>query len=428
MYMSPRNLYFLFVTILTSYKRSSSVSSILASVVMGKLANKTVQARSTLRMLMSIVSMNKKRSILSTYIIQVRHRPGQQVKHPIECVTRFDDLPDEILLIICRYLNPAHVLQAFFNYNNRMFSCISDYRQNINLTQCSFTDVQYFLRLITNEHLRPSTLTISNVRMPTEVKNFANACHSSAKFHPNYVRHLSILECTFLDIQDIQSYVGKFTSLQSLRIVESATSDGNHFSVRYAPTDMLRYLMFNLAFNTLIELQLSSNAGIVLDKQLYPNEHLKRLIISLQKIDDLFILFDGLAPNLIVLNVTVCLSDVCKRSLVPRASSHRFMSHLIEFRLTTNENVTMCFDHLRGIVMPLNQLEKFTLDVKQWISNDQPFVNGNQIDMLIRQCMPRLRHFDCFIQTINDIDMQVNYPISQLMNTIHRNFLDFHHA
>ena len=43
-----------------------------------------------------------------------------------ECVTRFEDLPDELLLAICRYLSPPHVLNAFLNCNSRMFRCISD--------------------------------------------------------------------------------------------------------------------------------------------------------------------------------------------------------------------------------------------------------------------------------------------------------------
>jgi len=82
----------------------------------------------------------------------------------------------------------------------------------------------------------------------------------------------------------------------------------------------------------------------------------------------------------------------------------------------------MTFDHLRDIVMPLNQVEKFTLDVQQWISNDNQFINGNQMDMLIRQYMPCLQHFHCCIRTMESIDQQVNCSILQLMIFIYRYF------
>ncbi|CAF3979174.1 unnamed protein product [Rotaria sp. Silwood1] len=183
--------------------------------------------------------------------------------------------------------------------------------------------------------------------------------------------------------------------------------DTNVNTVEYYPTiETFRNIAFNRTFNTLTELELNIDEGIILDKQLPPNMYLTHLTISLQQVDDLFVLFDGLAPKLIFLNVTVWQSDVSQRLSMRHSWSHRFMSHLIEFRLTTYENVTITFDHLHDIVMPLNQVEKFTLDVGQLISNDKQFINRNQIDMLTGQYMPCLRQFHCSIQTMENIDKQ----------------------
>ncbi|CAF3549627.1 unnamed protein product [Rotaria sp. Silwood1] len=79
----------------------------------------------------------------------------------------------------------------------------------------------------------------------------------------------------------------------------------------------------------------------------------------------------------------------------------------------TDKQVAFTFDHLRGIVMPLIQLEKFTLDVRQWISNDKQFVEGDQIEILISQFMPQLRHFHCFIQTGNSINKEAFVTLSK---------------
>ncbi|CAF4349355.1 unnamed protein product, partial [Rotaria sp. Silwood2] len=159
--------------------------------------------------------------------------------------------------------------------------------------------------------------------------------------------------------------------------------------------------------NKLIELELSTNEGIVLDKQMHSNKYLKTLTISLQKFNDLFVLFDGLASNLVMLNVTICQSDLCKRSPIPSPCWPReFMLHLVEFRLKTNENVIMNLNYFRGIVMPLIQLQNLTIDIRKWFSHDQQFLQGNQIEMLINEFMPQLHYFHCSIQTMHDIDMQ----------------------
>ena len=72
-----------------------------------------------------------------------------------ERVTRFEDLPDELMLAICRYLSPPHVLNAFLDCNSRMFRCIFDYHTHINLTNWSYTDLQSIRGLIDSKRLVP---------------------------------------------------------------------------------------------------------------------------------------------------------------------------------------------------------------------------------------------------------------------------------
>jgi hypothetical protein len=319
-------------------------------------------------------------------------------------VTRFNDLSDEVLLIVCGYLTPAHVIKTFLNYDDRMFSCISEYRDKMNLAKCSYADFQYFLKLLSLKQLRPSILILSNSKISTQIQIIINELST---YSLRFVHHLSLLECIVHDLDDIDLLIEIFDSLQSLIITESA-SHKNTWKIAYSTIETLRNSIFDNSFGALIELELSTFNGIILDKKLHVNKHLKRLTISLQKIDDLLILLDGLVPNLIVLNVTLCKAHTSKRSLLPQGWPRRYMYHLTEFQLITNKDVPFTFDHFKGIVMTLIKVHKFTLDVKQWTDNHQQFIEGYQIDMLIRQFMTQLRYFHCFIQTTNEIDIWVN--------------------
>ena len=318
-------------------------------------------------------------------------------------------MPNEILLIIFNYLTPAHVLKAFLNYDDRILSCVSEYREIIDLSLCSYPDFQYFLMLLLEKNVEPLTLVLSNDWIPTQIEMFFDRCH---RMNLKYVQDCSLLECTQTDLAYVNMHLSDLNYLQSLCIVMKEPLDQNENSMNYSIIKTLRDIMFNSKFNKLTELNLSVSEGIILDKQLHPNIHLTCLTISLQQIDDLLILFDGLVPNLTFLDVTICQSDI---SSVSRSWSHLFMSHLVELRLTTCKEMSITFKNLYDITMPLNHVEKLMLDVEQWNINDNQFVDVNQINMLIRQHMPCLQHFHYYIETTKNINQQVNFSIIELI-------------
>jgi len=148
---------------------------------------------------------------------------------------------------------------------------------------------------------------------------------------------------------------------------------------------------------------------MILNKELNSNKYLKRLIISLYDINDLYVLLDGLVPNLIYLNVTICQSTAYKRSSLSKPRPDKLMSYLLEFDLTTNENVTLNFDQLCYIIMLLNQLNKFTLNIKELINN-----NNQKLEILFQQYLSKLQYFHCFIQIMNNIDVQNFVTLNEL--------------
>jgi hypothetical protein len=60
----------------------------------------------------------------------------------------FEQLPDELLLIICSYLSSYHILKAFNDLNYRLNSTISQYRQNIDLRELTLRQFNLFCKMI----------------------------------------------------------------------------------------------------------------------------------------------------------------------------------------------------------------------------------------------------------------------------------------
>jgi hypothetical protein len=252
------------------------------------------------------------------------------------------------------------------------------------------------------ELIRPTTLIFSNAQMIEQIEFFLKVIVPSITNNLNSIRHLSLLECPIDKLFPINSNLTKFKSLETLQIIQSTSNDDS-----YSVLEDLTYFIFYNSFNMLSELYLIINDGLILSKQLPPNRNLKYLTVILQTVNDLYVLLDGLMPNLIVLNVTLCKSDIDQRFSLPKSWPCQSMSYLRQFQLTTSEIVQFSFDQLCNIVIPLIQLNKLTLYIRQWISDDQRFVQGNQIQILFEQFLPRLDHFFCSIRTTDDIDIQV---------------------
>lgn len=334
----------------------------------------------------------------------MQEQPMKKTKH--ERLTCLNDLPDEIILLICRYLKPIHVLRSFIDCNKRLFSCISEYHQRIDLTKCSCEDFSYYAMLFQTKRIRPITLIMSNEQISRQIELFFEKIIPSVPYDLDSIRHLFLFQCSIDQFYPINLRLAKFKSLQTLKIVQSIPDD-DQISMSYSILDELNYLIFYRPLSILTRLELITNDGLILNKPLPPNVNLKYLTVSLQNVNDLYLLLDGLMPNLIVLYVTLCQSDIHHPLPLPKLWPSQSMSHLREFQLVTNETVQFSFDQLCNIVIPLIQLNILTLYIKQWVSDDEQFVQGDQLQMLFEQFLPHLDQFSCSIRTLDHIDMQV---------------------
>jgi hypothetical protein len=261
--------------------------------------------------------------------------------------------------------------------------------------------------LLETKRIHPTTVILSNAQLIKQIEIFFERIVPSLTYDLDSIHHLALLECPTDKLFSINFNLAKFKSLESLKTVQSI-SDDDQLPMSYSILEELNYFIFYKSFKMLTNLALIINDGLILGKHLPPNENLKYLNIPLQNVNDLYVLLDGLMPNLIVLYVTLCESDINQRFLSPKFWPSQSMSHLREFRLTTNEVVRFRFDHLCNIVIPLMNLNILTLYIKHWVSDDQRFIQGDQLQMLFEQFLPQLDHFFCSIWTTNDIDMQVN--------------------
>jgi hypothetical protein len=161
-----------------------------------------------------------------------------------ERVTRFEDLPDELILGICRYLSPPRVLYAFLDCNSRTFRCISDYHTHINLTNWSYTDLQSIRGLIDSKRLVPSVLTLSNsiFSQQTECLSSSNSPLKLSCFE--HVHRLSMLDCTPFTILSLHKILANFSRLHSFLVIDCASNNYKLY------VDSCRSCLRNLIFDS----------------------------------------------------------------------------------------------------------------------------------------------------------------------------------
>lgn len=149
-----------------------------------------------------------------------------------------------------------------------------------------------------------------------------------------------------------------------------------------------------------------NTAGVIRGKYLRSHVSLRYLTIVLNEINDLYILLDGLVPNLITLSVIICEQSIDEQIPLPKSWPHQSMSSLKKFDLKVNGIVKFTYKYLCNIVIPLINVTSLTLQIENYVhSNSEQFI---QWDALFEQFLPQLKDFNCSIWTSDTIDIQAN--------------------
>jgi len=177
--------------------------------------------KDTKRLLDDISNLSISNDFLSFYLLEFDSSSMKYVRHSITCLL---DLPDEILLLICRYLSPYHVLYSFYTPSKpeqRLHRMIFDYYTKIKLDGIKNDQYNYLSKLFSDSEtpLRPKSLILSNEHI-TCLTYYYFTSISEDVIHSMFanLQHLTLIDCSESDLQSLNKYITNLMQLQNLHI------------------------------------------------------------------------------------------------------------------------------------------------------------------------------------------------------------------
>src|ERR1700722_7163844 len=216
------------------------------------------------------------------------------------CLSKFEQLPDEMLLEICQYLSTFDIINVFENMNSRLQRTISQFRRDIDLRE--FTPGQfrhwclYLLPFTANCLVK---LLLDNTHTPGQIRLFIDYINNYSSIHqllPN-LKHLCLFEFSNDDV----GILPKISTLEKLWIVITSRAQ----ILRSTEFLLDRYLFCEP--NTLKDLKFNHFSGgiqLLYDAEVQTSSYLEQLAIDVATLDDLVLIFKR-APNLITLSISI---------------------------------------------------------------------------------------------------------------------------
>lgn len=336
----------------------------------------------------------------------------------------FEDFPDEIFLLICRYLSQLNILDSFSNLNKRFNQTITFYRENIFLSHLTHGELEHFLE----HHLctlasNVSSMYINNSSMVNLGKIFENKFDKIDQQFPRLTR----LDFHQIDIETLENLSWRFNTMTSLRQLNIDITKDRLSSMPiqfdeflcgklFSPSNQFECLTLNLHE---YQFNLHSFTQIC--------EHLRCLTISVRHLNDLLVVFDHL-PNLEQLNITIGCSSSVNMNNQTYPYDHLWwkMSSLTRFSLTLEEKNLTSHDHVLSHEILFKIIENlyflsdltFELDIKltsvlqltttkeMYMEKYLPFVNGTLWEQALKRNDHRMIHFQLYFQLDTIADNQ----------------------
>ncbi|CAF1038998.1 unnamed protein product [Adineta ricciae] len=297
-----------------------------------------------------------------------------------ENVTSILDLPNEILLHICRYLSQSHILYAFYTPltpEYRFHSIISDYYETIRLDQQTYYEFIHLrsLFLFSELPLRPKSLILSNRHVNILIERF-----SDSEFFSNDV------------LQSI------FSNLTHLTILNYSVTDLHFIDDHIKELKQLEYFHVNIIpFDTQSDAYMLSKCNRSFTEIIYrvkmPLLHTFRcetpngLILQKDTIDDLYILLDGIAPNAETMLIKLYQPRILTR---PRPNGRLSCPRLTQFSFLEC-SIGLSIDDLKSIFVYMKNLNQLTLSIRN--TPDPTFCDGSIVESILNKYLPSLRQF-----------------------------------
>ena len=296
-------------------------------------------------------------------------------------LAKFERLPDEILLEICRYLRPLEVIEGFGRLNGRLDRTISQFRRNLDVHHLTLKQYQRW-----SAHFLPYTardivsLVLSNWNSPGQIYLFNQSIERYASlrqlfpsitqlrligFHRNDIGILSKLSMIARILIDVDA-------LKPLLYDTECLLDRSLFCSSYSFKEIRLWLGET-------GLRLQSSASIVV------NPALENLTIVLTCIDDLIVLFKR-APNLVKLHVHLSQSSANRPAqyVVNEAMPRK----LTDLHIQTTDRRALAFDDFFVLMIHIPSIQRLSLDIE---TNDLDYADG-LCWMFLKSRLPQLKH------------------------------------
>ncbi|CAF1119117.1 unnamed protein product [Rotaria magnacalcarata] len=298
-------------------------------------------------------------------------------------LAKLEDLPDEILIEICIYLNGVDVINAFGQLNSRLEKTIGQFRCDINLQYLTFNQFQrYCFHLLRYNAEYIVKLTLNTWYSPGEISLFHKSiaqCNTLRDFLPS-LQQLWLINFSNQDVE----------ILPKILFVEKLMIDiDTQMPLLHSSKVLLDRYLFCTP-NKIKELRLyGAEDGIELqhDVAIMMCQWLEKLIISVATLDDLILIFRR-APNLNKLHIEVNILSVD----LPKqyATIEMMLKHIKDFHLWIKDKRLLIFDDLCNILINMPTIERLSLEIE---TDDINFSEGYRWKELLSN-LPNLSRLD----------------------------------
>ena len=279
--------------------------------------------------------------------------------------TQLEDFPDELLLLICRYLNTVDILNGFSCLNSRLSKTISEFTEKIDLNLIPLKLINHFLNEI-------FPCISSNVR--------------SLKFSDNFERF------------PIDTRI--FKNIESIHFLNSVSEEFlinvKEIKVDLVPVDneinLIKNLISSNEYSNLKNLSLISFHGFTFSNiQLTNLNQIQYLTITLKNNVDLFELLHLFSSSIEYLHIHILYNGPFKSS----SSSILKLDKLRYFHLKTTFEDSIKFKELEKLI---NQSFPFIqyLSIES-LTRDENYINGYQWEIFLNK-LNFLKQFLCSIR------------------------------
>lgn len=307
-------------------------------------------------------------------------------------ISQFEDLPDELLLLICRYLEIYEILNSFTCLNNRLSQTMNEFSRKIDLNLIPLKLMNRFINEIfvnISSNVRSLILNDNFEYFPIDISIFNNL--ESIHFLNNFCKDFLInIKEMKLDLVSVNLQI-----------------------------DLLKELFSSNKYSNLKSLSLSSFHGFTFSNiQLINSTEIENLTINLKNNIDLFELLHLLSLSIKKLNIHIlyngsfkCLSSLKLLKL----------DKLKYFHLKTTFEDSIKFKELEKLIIEsFSYLEYLSIET---LTRDENYINGYQWKIFLEKLI-YLKQFSCSIRyrfKINEDDDQIQIE-QKLLNSFSTNF------